>query len=169
MTNSRQEQLELEAQYWSSVTDPSQIERGQVEALHLARQATSMVKPSWISDAGLQPQSYLTNYMGTSTTTACHVLQTVFISDDEMQTAGSPTDNQEEQVVTLVDPRGPLNSVYMQPTPRMDDNLDVEPSRSPRDPVNTTGEMLDNYFDENLMDVLKVSGLASNFSAYCKV
>ena len=40
-TNSRQEQPKSEVQYWSSIPDPSQIERGQVEALQLARQATS--------------------------------------------------------------------------------------------------------------------------------
>ena len=95
-TNSRREQLKSEAQYWSSVPNPSQIERGQVEALHLARQAASTVEPNWISDAGLQPQCYLTNYMETLTTTASHVLQTVFVSDDDMQTAGSLMDNQEE-------------------------------------------------------------------------
>ena len=38
-----------------------------------------------------QPQSYLTNYTENSTTAASQVLQTVFVSDDEMQIMGSPT------------------------------------------------------------------------------
>ena len=94
------------------------------------------------------------------------MLQTVFVSDDDIQAVESPTEKQEERVVTPVDPRGCLNPVYMQPTPRLDVDLDVQLSRGPRDPVNTTGDVIDNYFEENLTDVLKMSGIASNFSAY---
>ena len=126
-TNHRREQPESEAQYWSSVPDPSLIERGQVEALQLARQATSS-EPNWPVEGGLQPQSYLTNYTETSTM-ASHVLQTVFVSDDDMQTSRSLRENQEDRVVTPVDPAEPLNPLYTQPTPRVDDNLDVQPSR----------------------------------------
>ena len=62
--------------------------------------------------------------------------------------------------------RKPLDPRYVQPTPRRDDDLDVQPSRGPREVVNVTGDIIDNYFEENLTDVLKVSGLGSNFSAY---
>ena len=41
-------------------------------------------------------------------------------------------------MVTPVDTRGPLNPVYTQPTPRLDDDLDVQPSRDPRDPLADT-------------------------------
>ena len=92
---------------------------------------------------------------------ASHVLQTVFVSDDDMQTAGSLRENQEDRVVTPVDPTEPLNPVYTQPTPGMDDDLDVQPSRGPRDPADTTGEVIN-----NLADVLKMSGLGLNFSVY---
>ena len=57
----------------------------------------------------------------------------------------------------------------MQPTQRRDDNLDGQPSRGPREAVNITGDIIDNYFEENLTDVLKVSGLGSNFSAYLQL
>ena len=40
----------------------------------------------------------------------------------------------------------------------MDDDLNVQPSRGPRDPGNVTGDIVDNYFEENLTDVLKKSG-----------
>ena len=83
-----------------------------------------------------------------------------------MQVVGSPTGSRNERVVTLVDRGEPLNPVYMQPTPRRDDDLDMQPSRGPRDPVNITGDIIDNYFEEILTDVLKVSGLGSNFNAY---
>ena len=54
----------------------------------------------------------------------------------------------------------------MEPTPRRDDDLDVQLSRGLREAENITGDIIDNYFKENLTDVLKVSGLGSNFSAY---
>ena len=164
--NVRRELGESKAQYWSSIPNPSQIERGQVEAVRMTRYAMSAPEQNRTMEMELQPQSYLTNYTENSTTAASHVLQTVFVSDDDMQVMGSPTGSQSERVVTLVDPREPLNLVYTQPTPRVDDNLDVQSSRGPRDPVNTTGDIIDNYFEENLTDVLKVSGLGSNFSAY---
>ena len=65
-----------------------------------------------------------------------------------------------------MDREQPLDPIYVQPTPRKYNDLDVQPSRGPREAVNITGDIIDNYFEENLMDVLKVSGLGSNFSAY---
>ena len=41
-----------------------------------------------------------------------------------MQAVESPMGSQNERVVTLVDPREPLNPVYTQPTPGMGDDLD---------------------------------------------
>ena len=63
----------------------------------------------------------------------------------------------------------PLDPIYMQHTPRRDDDLDVQLSRCQREGVNITGDIIDNYFEENLMDVLTVSGLGSNFSAYLQL
>ena len=88
------------------------------------------------------------------------------MSDDDIQVMRSPTDSQNEVVVTPVDREQPLDPMYMQPTSRRDDDLDVQPSRGPREAVNITGDIIDNYFEENLTNVLKVSGLGSNFSAY---
>ena len=65
-----------------------------------------------------------------------------------------------------MDREQPLDPIYVQPTPRRYNDLDVQPSRGPREAVNITGDIIDKYFEENLMDVLKVSGLGSNFSAY---
>ena len=99
-------------------------------------------------------------------TAASQVLQTVFVSDDEMQVKGNPAGSRSERVVTPVYREQPLDPMYVEPTPRRDDDLDVQPSRGPREAVNVTGDIIDNYFKENLTDVLKVSGLGSNFSAY---
>ena len=131
--STRQQLAESETQYWSSVLDPMQIERGQAEALQLARQATTIADPDWTTDAGLQPQSYLINYTENLTTTASHVLQTVFVSDYHIQSATSPTKEQEERVVTPMDAMGHLNQAYTQPIPGIYDDLDVQPSRGPRD------------------------------------
>ena len=99
-------------------------------------------------------------------TTASQVLQTMFVTDDEMQIMGSPTHSRSERVVTPVDTEQSLDPRYVQPTPRRDDDFDVQPSKGPREAMNVTGDIIDNYFEENLTDVLKVSGLGSNFSAY---
>ena len=104
----------------------------------------------------IQPQSYLTNYTKNSTTAASQVLQTVFVSDDEMQVMGSPAGSRSERVVTPIDREQPLDPMYVEPTPRRDDDLDVQPSRGPSKAVNITGDIIDNYFEENLTDVLKV-------------
>ena len=69
-------------------------------------------------------------------------------------------------MVTPVDTTGPLNLAYTQPPLRIDDDLDVQPSKGPKNPINTTADLIDNYFDENLTDVLRASTVGSNFSAY---
>ena len=81
---------ESEAQYWSSIPDPSQIERDQAEALQMARMGTNVQEQSGLMEMDIQPQSYLMNYTENSKTAASQVLQTIFISDDEMQVMGSP-------------------------------------------------------------------------------
>ena len=115
----------------------------------MTRMATSVSEQNRIMEMELQPQSYLTNYTKNSTTTVSHVLQTIFVSDDDMQVMGSLTGSQNERVVTPVDWKEPLDPVNMQPIPRRDDDLDVQPSRGPRNPVNVTGDIIDNYFEEN--------------------
>ena len=79
---------------------------------------------------------------------------------------GSPTGNRNEEVVIPVDREQPLDPMYTQPNPRMDDDLDVQPTRGPREAVSFMGDIIDNYFEENLTDVLKASGLGSNLSVY---
>ena len=46
-----------------------------------------------------------------------------FVSDDEMQAIVSLTGSQTEQVVMPVEAGKPLNPMYTQPTPRMDDDF----------------------------------------------
>ena len=165
-TNARREPRESEAQYRSSIPDPSRIERDQAEALRMTRYATGATNQDTTEEMGAEPQSYLTNYTENSTTTASHILQTVFVSEDEMQAVVSLKEREMEQVVTPVESNEPPHLMYIQPTPRLDDDLDVQPSRGLRDPGNVTEDIVDNYFEENLTDVLKNSGLGSNFSEY---
>ena len=132
----------------------------------MARIATSAPEQTGLREMDTQPQNYLTNYTENSMTAASQVLQTVFVIDDEMQVMGSPAGSKSKRVVTPVDREQPLDPIYMEPTPRRDDDLDVQLSRGLREAVNITGDIIDNYFKENLTDVLKVSGLGSNFSAY---
>ena len=68
-------------------------------------------------------------------TAASQVLQTVFVSDDKTQVMGSLTHSRSERVVTPVDREQPLDPIYVEPTPRRDDDLDIPPSRGPREAV----------------------------------
>ena len=135
----------------------------------MARIATSVTEQNQLMGMDMQPQSYLTNYTENSTTAASQVLQTVFVSDDNIQGMRSLTDSRNKVVVTPVDRKQPLDPMYVQPTPRRDNDLDVQPSRGPGEAVNIMGEIIDNYFEENLTDVLKVYGLGSNFSTYLQL
>ena len=132
----------------------------------MARLATNTAEQTQLMGMDTQPRSYLTNYTENSATTASQVLQMVFGSDDDTQGMRSPINNENERVVTPVDRDQPINPAYVQPNLRRDDDLDIQPSRGPREAANVTGDIIDNYFKENLTDVLKVSGIGSNFSAY---
>ena len=132
----------------------------------MARLATNTAEQTQIMGMDTQPRSYLTNYTENSATTASQVLQMVFGSDNDTQGMRSPINNENERVVTPVDRDQPINPAYVQPNLRRDDDLDIQPSRGPREAANVTGDIIDNYFKENLTDVLKVSGIGSNFSAY---
>ena len=59
----------------------------------MARIATSVLEQSGIMEMDTQPQSYLMTYTKNSTTAASQVLQTMFVSDDDMQVMRSPTDS----------------------------------------------------------------------------
>ena len=59
----------------------------------MARIATSVLEQSGPMEMDTQPQSYLTTYTKNSTTAASQVIQTVFVSDDDMQVMRSPTDS----------------------------------------------------------------------------
>ena len=69
----------------------------------MARIATSVPEQTGLREIDIQPQSYLTNYTETSMTAASQVLQTVFVSDEEMQVMGSPPGSRSKRVVTPVD------------------------------------------------------------------
>ena len=77
----------------------------------MARIATSAPEQTGLREMDTQPQSYLTNYTENSMTAASQVLQTVFVSDDEMQVMGSPAGSRSERVVTPVDREQPLDPI----------------------------------------------------------
>ena len=118
MTNIQRETGESEAQFWSSIPDLSQIEREQAEALQVARLTTRAPNQTGLGEMDTQPQSYLTNYTENSTTAASQVLQTMFVSDDEMQIMGSLTHSRSKRVVMPVDMEQPLVLVAKQRSKR---------------------------------------------------
>ena len=77
----------------------------------MTRYATGATNQGMTEETGVEPQSYLTNYTENSITTASHVLQTVLVSDDEMQAVVSPQEGEMECVVMPVETNEPLNPV----------------------------------------------------------
>ena len=63
----------------------------------------------------MQDYSQPTNYTENSTAMASCVLQTVFVSDDNIHAVVSPTENQEESVVTPVEAMGPFKPGWYEP------------------------------------------------------
>ena len=57
----------------------------------MARMTMNVTEQNQLMGMDTQPQSYLTNYTENSTTAASHILQTMFVSDDDIQAMGSLT------------------------------------------------------------------------------
>ena len=56
---------------------------------------------------------------------------------------------------------GPLDPVFTRPTHQgsvdQQEDLDTQPMRGPKEPSNTTADLLDNFIDDNYGDVLRTS------------
>ena len=117
-----------------------------------------------LTDEEIPFASNLTNYMEHSLQPA-QAMQTTFVSNSpstQIETVTTPTNME----MSLLD--GPLDPVFTRPTHQgsMDQqgDLDTQPMRGPKEPDNTTTDLLDNFIDDNYGDVLRTSIL--NLSSY---
>ena len=193
-SNATRNPTETEGTYWGRVIDPTDIERGQVEAIRAVRRATSEDPtallnttqdaqqsqpviinqgsssimddevPNNLLEEEIPFTSNLTNYTEQSLQLV-NAMRTAFINNSPSTTGST------ERVTTPVDMNmlemdGPLDPAFMRPSlQRIEDlDLDTQPMKGPREPGNVTTDLLDQYIDENYTDVLRT--LLLNPSSY---
>ena len=189
-SNTRRNPAETEGTYWGRVIDPTDIERGQVEAIRAVRRATSEYPTALLNTTQDAPPanaqggasimddevpnnlleeeipftSNLTNYTEQSLQLVS-AMRTAFFNNSPSTTESV------ERVTTPVDMNilemeGPLDPAFTRPSlQRIEDlDLDTQPMKGPRETGNVTTDLLDQYIDENYADVLRTSLL--NPSSY---
>ena len=195
-TNANRDPQETEGAFWGRVIDPRAIERGQAEAIRMARRAASSdptalldtTQSDKVDESRSRPQgitttghdtaadlltdeeipftSNLTNYTEHSLQPA-QAMQTTFVSNSpstQIETVTTPINME----MSLLD--GPLDPVFTRPSHQgsvdQQGDLDTQPMRGPKEPGNTTADLLNNFIDDNYGDVLRTSILnpSSNLS-----
>ena len=188
--NVRRNPEETEGTYWRGVIDPTDIERGQVEAIRVVRRATSEDPTALLNTTQDAPPvnaqggasimddevpnnlleeeipftSNLTNYTEQSLQLV-NAMRTAFVNNSPSTTESV------ERVTTPVDMNilemdGPLDPAFTRPSSQKVEelDLDMQPMKGPRETGNVTTDLLDQYIDENYADVLRTSVL--NPSSY---
>ena len=189
-SNARRNPEETEGTYWRRVIDPTDIERGQVEAIRAVRRATSEDPTALLNTTQDAPPanaqggasimddevpnnlleeeipftSNLTNYTEQSLQLV-NAMRTAFINNSPSTTESV------ERVTTPVDMNilemdGPLDPAFTRPSLQKVEelDLDMQPMKGPRETGNVTTDLLDQYIDENYADLLRTSVL--NPSSY---
>ena len=182
-SNTRRNPAETEGTYWGRVIDPTDIERGQVEAIRAVRRATSDDPTALLNTTQDAPPtntqggasimddevpnnlleeeipftSNLTNYTEQSLQLV-NAMRMAFVNNSPSTTESV------ERVTTPVDMNilemdGPLDPAFTRPSlQRIEDlDLDTQPMKGPRENGNVTMDLLDQYIDENYADVLRTS------------
>ena len=193
-SNARRNPAETEGTYWGRVIDPTDIERGQVEAIRVVRRATAEDPTALLNTTqDVQQSQPVNNYQGTlpimddevpnnlleeeipftsnltnyaeQSLQLVNAMQTAFVNNSPSTTGST------ERVMTTVDMNmlemdGPLDPAFTRPSlQRIEDlDLDIQPMKGPRESENVTTDLLDQYIDENYADVLRTSLL--NPSSY---
>ena len=178
---------ESEGAFWGRMIDPTDIERGQAEAIRAARRAGSddpsallnntqdeepnqLVEntqrslmdadvPANLLEDEIPFTSNLTNYTEQSLR-MINTMRTAFVDNSPSTT---------ERVTTplgmdITGTSGPLDPAFTRPSLQPDVDLDAHPTKGPREVGDATNDLLDQYMDENYTDVLRTSLL--NPSSY---
>ena len=193
-SNTRRNPTETEGTYWGRVIDPTDIERGQVEAIRAVCRATSEDPtallnttqdaqqsqpvnnnqgissimddevPNNLLEEEIPFTSNLTNYTEQSIQLV-NAMRTAFVNNSPSTTRST------EHVTTPVDMNmlemdSPLDPAFTRPSVQRTEDLDLDtqPMKGPQETGNVTTDLLDQYIDENYADVLRTSLL--NPSSY---
>ena len=185
-SNARRNPTETEGTYWGRVIDPTDIERGQVEAIRAVRRATSEDPttqdaqpvnnnqgsasimddevPNNLLEEEIPFTSNLTNYTEQSLQLV-NAMRTAFVNNSPSTTGG--TEHMTTPVhMNMLELDGPLDPAFTRPSSQRIEELDLDtqPMKGPQEPGNVTTDLLDQYIDENYADVLRTSLL--NPSSY---
>ena len=186
--NARRNPGETEGVFWGRMIDPTDIERGQAEAIRAARRVASddpsvllnntqdeqPSQPAENNQRNLMDEdvptnlleeeipftSNLTNYTEQSLQMV-NTMRTAFVDNSPSTTECVMT----SVGMDITGPDGPLDPAFTRPSLQTEDpDLDVQPMKGPREVGNATNDLLDQYMDENYIDVLRTSLL--NPSSY---
>ena len=183
----RNNDAQTDAQFWNTVPDPTDIERGRTEAIEMAYAAAVNFNRSDMVNQQ-EPVAEIGNINEVTNYTASTIPQTIapltYVNDDEYEgleeqllTEDDVTDEeaQEGEVVDItvnrvVTPQGmqtsdgPLNPMYTQQTAGRELDLDMQPSKGPKNPDTSLGDALNAYMDDDYNDILRTSQMKTSFS-----
>ena len=179
--------VQTDAQFWSTVPDPMDIERGRAEAIDMAYAAATNFNGSDMLNqqeptTEVGNMNEVTNYTASTIPQATAPLTNVNDNDydgleeqlltedestDEEIQEGEITDVTANRVVTPQEMQtsdGPLNPMYTQQTAGREMDLDMQPSRGPKNVDTSVGDALNAYMDDNYNDILQTSQMKTSFS-----
>ena len=190
-SNARRNPNESEGAFWGRMIDPTDIERGQAEAIRAARRAASDDPSALLNDTQdeqlnqvsqpvernqrslmdedvptnlLEEEIPFTSNLTNYTEQSLRMINTVRTAFVEKSPSTS------ERVTTpvgmdMTGMEGPLDPAFTRPSLQTEEtDLDAQPSKGPREVGDATNDLLDQYMDENYTDVLRTSLL--NPSSY---
>ena len=169
--------IQTDAQFWSTVPDPMDIERGRTEAIDMAYAAATNFNGSGMLNQQ-EPMTEVGNINEVTNYTASTIPQATapltYVNDNEYEgleeqllTEDDVTDEeaQEGEVADVTANRvvtpqgmqisdGPLNPMYTRQTAGREMDLDMQPSRGPKNPDTSVGDTLNTYMDDDYNDIL---------------
>ena len=179
--------IQTDAQFWSTVPDPMDIERGRTEAIDMAYAAAANFNGSDVLNQQ-EPMTEIGNINEVTNYTASTIPQATapltYVNDNEYEgleeqllTEDDATDEeiQGEEVADITANRvvtpqgmqtsdGPLNPMYTQQTTRGEMELDIQPSRGPKNMNMSVRDTLSAYMDDDYNDILRTSQMKTSFS-----
>ena len=178
---------QTDAQFWNTVPDPTEIERGRAEAIDMAYAAamnfsrgdpSNQQEPTAEIGNINEVTNYTTSTIPQATAPLTYLnddgyegLEEQFLTEDEVTDEeaqiGEVADVTANRVVTpqgMQTSDGPLNPMYTQQTEGRETDLDMQPSRGPKNPETSMGDALNAYMDDDYNDILRTSQMKTSFS-----
>ena len=178
---------QTDAQFWSTIPDPMDIERGRAEAINMAYATATNFNGSDMLNQQ-EPTTEVGNINEVTKYTASTIPRVTapltYVNDndyegleeqllmeddatDEEALEGEVADITANRVVTpqgMQTSNGPLNPMYTQQTAGREMELDMQPSKGPENWNTSVGDALNTYMDDDYNDILRTSQMKTSFS-----